>query len=85
MSWNYRIGTKMMHPSNAKFPTWREFLIIECYYDASGEIANGYAEPNILSGWDSLDDLKGTIELLNKMEGPILDLDNFPNIWNPEK
>ena len=65
---------------------WREFLIIECYYDTENSVANGYAETNPTVGWDDVTDLVGTLNLLLLANHkPILDLDNFPNIWDGSK
>lgn len=90
MSWNYRIGTKLFSYSKefegkneklANHPDSRLFSIIEVYYDETG-IPNGYTEPNPLANWESLDDLKGTLKLVElAFTKSIIDLDNFPNEW----
>lgn len=90
MTWNYRIGTKVFsykkkfeekNKDLAKFPDSRLFSIIELYYDENN-IPNGYTEPNVLSDWETLEDLIGTIDFVKlALEKPIIDLDNFPNEW----
>jgi hypothetical protein len=90
MSWNYRIGTKIFsykdkfeanNPELAKQPDSRLFSIIEVYYNDKGEV-DGYAEVNPLSDWESLEDLKGTYNLIAQAyEKPILDLDNWPQTF----
>jgi len=82
MTWNYRIATKIVKPENSKmYPTgWREFLIIECYYENG--IPTSYVERNPVGGWEDINDLTNTIkklyETINKYK-PIIDLDNFPH------
>lgn len=85
MSWNYRIGTKVFHYDKIKGfedhePT-RLFEMIEIYYKDGKP--NGYAENiNPVSNWETLEDLRGTLDLLKlASEKPIIDIDNFPDEW----
>lgn len=94
MSWNYRIGTKIFsykkefegkNEKLAEHPDTRLFSIVEVYYDDEG-IPNGYTEPNPLSNWEDLKDLKGTFKLIKlAFDKFIIDLDNFPNEWEKPK
>lgn len=93
--WNYRIGTKLFsykktfnkkNPELAKHEDQRLFSIIEVYYkskeDAINGIPDGYAERGSFENWEDVKDLKCTLKLVKKaLKKPIIDLDNFPKIW----
>jgi len=87
MSWNYRIVTKL-EPSPLKGkPPSRLFSIAEVYYaDDKSTNADSYADgKNILSNWETIDELKWTAEkVLLAFEKPILDLDNWPNEYKED-
>lgn len=83
MTWNYRIATKIVKLENSTMYLngWREFLVIECYYNEDG-IPVSYVERNPVDGWESINDLIGTIKKLYETiskDKPIINLDNFPN------
>lgn len=83
MSWDYRVGTKMISTENTpQYPNgWRKFFVFECYYNEYG-IPDAYCKREPLSGWDNLSDLIGTVEKIHEMiskNKPVIDLDNFPN------
>lgn len=91
MSWNYRIATKIFsykekfkdtNEKLAEHPDTRLFSVIEVYYDDDGT-PNGYMpKSNVLADWESLEDLASTYRLIEAaFDKPILDLDNFPNVW----
>jgi len=92
MSWNYRVGThvfsyKKVFTSNPKLAEMKDerlFSMIEVYYDEDGK-PNGYADKiNPTDNWEDLQDLIGTLDLLKlAVDKPIIDIDNFPNEWNP--
>ena len=96
MSWNYRVGTKIFsykktfggeggNQKLAASPDVRLFSIVEVYYSKKNK-PNGYAESCSLKDWESMEDLKGTYDLIaGAFTKPILDLDNFPNEYIPEK
>jgi len=73
--WNYRMAKRTV---NGQI----EFLIIEVLYDEDGN-ANGYADDvNPLSGWETLEDLVGTIDFVKlTVSKPVIDLDSFPDEW----
>jgi hypothetical protein len=78
--WNYRIGTKKDGANT------RVYSIFECYYDENGvPDSNIDDNSNILGCWEYLEDLKGTYDLIKlAFEKPIIDLDNFPNIFTED-
>lgn len=92
--WNYRVGTKIHIDGeigliNQTFV--REFFIFTCYYDKEGK-PNGYPQmiedgkiPNVLCYWENKADLEATHNLIKlAFEKPIIDLDNFPNIFTED-
>jgi len=91
-TWNYRIATynfsyKNTFPNNKEFqkvPDVRMFKIISVYYDEHSNI-NGYGEggsTDSLDGFENVKDIEDTIKKIKKaLKKPILDLDNFPNIY----
>lgn len=68
MSWNHRVVKKN-----------GVFHITEVFYKKSGKIC-GWVDPadiNVMHGWEDLEDLKGTAELVLKaFEKPVLE-------WRP--
>lgn len=85
MSWNYRIGTKIVGNTPVYPNGWREFLVIECYYEDGVPVS--YCERNPVGGWEDINDLLGTIHKVYEMVGrnqSIIDLDNFPNEFKNE-
>lgn len=76
MSWNYRLCTKIEGKEGST--RWRSYCIKEvCYTD---DVPDGYADKNVLEGFESVADLLWTVaHLKSAFEKPILDLDNFPN------
>jgi hypothetical protein len=74
-AWNYRVGTRISNDT-------RLFEIIECYYNEENE-PDGYADTvQPLKNWDDIRELIGTYYIIEPaFTLPILDLDNFPNIY----
>lgn len=94
MSWNYRIGTHLFsykevfvnNPKLAKRKDQRLFSIIEVYYDEAGNPKGYSKDAKPLKDWEDLSDLIGTMDLVKlAIDKPIIDIDNFPNIWKEEK
>lgn len=94
MSWNYRIGThvfsyKQVFTDNPKLADQKDsrlFSIIEVYYDKNGNPNSYVDKANPLNNWESLEDLKGTVDLVKLALGkPIIDIDNFPDEWEDTK
>ena len=93
MSWNYRVATYMFSYKKtfskdnqlSKREDERLFKICSAYYDKDGKLES-YGEgskTDSLDGYESAEDLKKTIDLIQKASAkPIIDLDNFPNEWN---
>ena len=76
--WNHRILTR-------KTKKYREFFVTEVHYE-NGVPAMYAPNMNILTGWDSLKDLKQTIKYIkNASKHPVLDADNWPNKWKKSK
>ena len=85
MSWCYQVGTKEYVVDNH---TYREFGIIEVYYNRKGKAGNhsNLETFNPLTGWDNYKDLKGTYKMIKEaFKQPILDLDNWPNEYKEKK
>lgn len=90
--WNFRVLTRMV-PGNLSqltdktagiFNDWREFFIAEVYYK-NGE-PSSYKDANLLSGWDSLKDLKWTAKHVKEaFKKPVLDTDNWPKKFKDGK
>ena len=77
--WNYRLGTRIRITSIREY---REFLIFTCYY--TNGIAGSYGISDI-GYFNDLDDARGSLRNIEKaLYKPIIDLDNFPNIYTPE-
>lgn len=88
MSWNYRICThlfsyKKTFMNNTKLAEMKDqriFAIHEVYYDKEGKPDGVTENATTLGGWEELEDLKETIDLIKgALDKPIMDLDNFPN------
>jgi len=82
---------KKTYPDNVKmhqFPDMRLFKITSVYYDEFGG-PNSWAEKggtDLLDGWESYKELEGTLELIQgALAKPILDLDEFPNIYKGDE
>jgi len=78
--WNYRVATRLSkHPLRDE--KWREYLILNCYY--TNGILGSYGDIEVkMSAFEALDDLKSTNEFISHaFDKPIIDLDNFPNIY----
>ena len=58
MSWNYRVAKKVVNGEPS-------YGIVEVYYDDIHEVTgwSDFIDPN---GWDNIDDLKGTLNLMLK-------------------
>ena len=67
MHWNYRILSEVVGDHT-------EYFVSEVYYDRDGKIKMwSDREINVLSEWDNLADLEGTIGLVQKaLEKPVL-------------
>lgn len=77
--WNYRLGTRIRITSIREH---REFLIFTCYY--TNGIAGSYGISDI-GYFEDLDNAKKSFQKIEKaLYKPIIDLDNFPNIYTPE-
>lgn len=78
MSWNYRILK-----DDVTDPNWVSYSVIEAYYDDEGHVMS-YC-PASIKGWEDLDDLIGTIELINKIRKhgePVLVLSELNKEWS---
>lgn len=83
-TWDYRIATKIIQANNSSIP-WREFLIVECYYN-DNNVEHAYIATDPTQGWDNPKELINTLKLILKAKSkPILDLDNWPNEWHKNK
>jgi hypothetical protein len=92
--WNHRIVTEMKPDvmdrdslGNTKFisKSFRVFSITEVHYEDDKPVAYGM-DMNVMSGWETLKDLKGTYDMLaSAFEKPVLDKNNWPNEWKPEE
>ena len=71
------VGTRITKTSIGEY---REYLIFTCYYK------NGFPDAYGISGighYDDFDDMEKSFEKIKKaFNKPIIDLDNFPNIFN---
>ena len=81
--WNYRLATKVTYVE-AMNKSYRTFQLIECHYTKG--VAHMYGEKgNSLSGHETINELKGSHALMEgAFDKPILDLDNFPNEYEPK-
>lgn len=77
--WNYRVGTRIRITSIREH---REFLIFSCYY--TNGIADSYGISDIGYFEDLYDAKKSFSKIQKALDKPIIDLDNFPNIYTPE-
>lgn len=78
--WNYRIGTRI-----AKTPIgeYREYLIFTGYY--TNEVLDSYGISETYH-YDDVEDMQKSFEKIQKaFKKPIIDLDNFPSVFVPEK
>lgn len=67
MSWNYRVCRTKLNDNEADL-----FSIREVYCDEAGT-PNGYAKAGV-EHWESVDDLRGTLELMLKaLDKPVID------------
>ena len=94
MSWNYRVCTRTLkHPYNDEY--YRIFSIYTVYYNDNNEPNSYGTNPrtnglddttNWLANVESVEDLKGNYDLISyAFNKPVLDLDNFPNIYKKPK
>lgn len=58
-----------------------EYLILNCYY--TNGVLNSYGDIEVkMSAFEELDDMKRTNEFISRaFDKPIIDLDNFPNVY----
>jgi hypothetical protein len=78
--WNYRVGTRI---TKTPIGEYREYLIFTGYY--TNEVLDSYGISDI-NYYDDFDTLKFSIKKMRKaFKKPIIDLDNFPSIFVPEK
>lgn len=83
MTWNYRVGTKLIQNVFSKFD--RVFSIVSVYYDSKLK-PKSYGDHYVLANDESPKDLKTTHKLiLGALKKPIIDLDNFPKIYKEGK
>lgn len=74
--WNYRVGTRI---TKTPVGEYREYLIFTCYYKNGIPDAFGISE---IGHYDDIDDMEKSFEKIQKaFKKPIIDLDNFPNIY----
>ena len=82
--WNYRVATRMRNKDDSPIRTWREYLIISCYY-TDGK-PDGYGENTMMNGFEELHELNNANSLMaTAFEKDILNLDEFPNIYIYDK
>jgi len=88
MPWNYRVATYIssFEKHLGSNPNTRLFSVIEVHYDSDEDAKIGkgasYLHSNPVANWESLEDLKKTLKLLQEaFKRPVIDLDNFPNEW----
>jgi len=75
-TWNYRICTRLNGSE-------RTFFIYPVYY--KGEIPNFWGEQNMYFTAEKYSDLKEDFRLRQlAFEKPVIDLDNFPEIFKTE-
>lgn len=78
--WNYRVGTKI---TKTPIGEYREYLIFTGYY--TDEVLDSYGISDI-NYYDDFGILKFSIKKMRKaFKKPIIDLDNFPSVFVPEK
>lgn len=86
--WNYRVVT-YMHSYKTIGRTERLFKIVSVYYELTDNgditpVSYGESKTDILDGHEDLSSLKFEVDIVTKAcEKPILDLDNWPNEYNP--
>lgn len=78
--WNYRVGTRI---TKTPIGEYREYLIFTGYY--TDEVLDSYGISDI-NYYDDFGTLKFSIKKMRKaFKKPIIDLDNFPSVFVPEK
>lgn len=97
--WNYRIAKKIFsykekfsgkNEDLAKHEDINIYSIVEAYYPsisaADNYLADSFCERNPLDGYESLEDLKQSFDLIKlAFEKPILDLDELEKNYRKEK
>lgn len=77
---NYRIGTRI---TKTPIRDYREYLIFTCYYKNGFPDAYGISS---IGHYDDIEDMEKSFEKIQKaFKKPIIDLDNFPNIFKNEE
>lgn len=77
---NYRVGTRI---TKTPIRDYREYLIFTCYY--KNGVPNAYGISSI-GYYDDVEDMKKTFDNIQKaFNKEIIDLENFPSVFVPEK
>lgn len=75
--WNYRVGTKI---TKTPIGEYREYLIFTGYYKNEVLDSYGISETH---HYDDVEDMQKSFKKIQKaFKKPVIDLDNFPNIFN---
>lgn len=78
--WNYRVGTRI---TKTPIRDYREYIIFTCYYTNGVLDSYGISE---IGYYDDFEDMQKSFEKIQKaFKKPIIDLDNFPSVFVPEK
>jgi hypothetical protein len=78
--WNYRVGTKI---TKTPIGEYREYLIFTGYY--KNEVLDSYGISETYH-YDDVEDMQKSFKKIQKaFKKPIIDLDNFPSVFVPEK
>lgn len=74
---NYRVGTKI---TKTPIGEYREYLIFTGYYKNEALDSYGISE---IYHYDDIEDMRKSFKKIQKaFKKPVIDLDNFPNIFN---
>lgn len=77
--WNYRVGTRII---KTPIRDYREYLIFTAYYTNGVLDSYGISE---IGKYDDFQDMQKSFDKMQKaFDKPIIDLDNFPNIFKNE-
>lgn len=81
--WNYRVLTRLV-TTELGSASWREFYLAEVHYGADGVLEGSGESHNLVAGYENVKDLKWAVKHMKKaFKKPILDGDNWPNVYIP--